>query len=312
MQIIIIASAVWLAFLATCGAATPLLPGTEQEVIKAFLGDENTIHGASGVAIFGVASASNLDLKASYERALKGLLLAGMDRGPSFREAVEDALNKSQTAARVAAFTNATRQVHVVPESQFEDLFSDNDASVDTWLRFYEEFPNCGGFVVASRVGFDRNANLAVLFYNLKAPSAPGATRLEVLRRTGGGWRISDTAMATRPRGTNLLALTCQLRFVVAASPGTDLRALRLVVAENLGTNLVCSVPSSFRLSSSSPGWDSVGWVLQIEEPSEFVGQLLTAVQAGHPPADIFRFGRFYEVRVPEDLIGDLSFRLRF
>ena len=312
MQVVVIVNAAWLAFIATCGAATPLLPVAEHEVIEAFLGDEGTIYGARDVALFDVACAANLDLNSSYERAQKGVRLVGLDRGPAFREAVEDALNKSQTAARVAAVTNASRRVHLVPEGEFKGLFSDSDETVDDWLRFYEKFPNCSRVVITSRVGFDRSATLAVLFYSLKEPSPPGATRLEVFRRAGERWKISDIAVAARQRGTNLLALTCQLRYFVAASPGSDLAALKLEVAENQGTNLVCSVPRPFKLASSPPGWDSVGWVLQIEAPAAFAGCLLTAMQDDYPPADIFRFGRLYEVSVQRDLIGDLSFRLRF
>ena len=113
-----------------------------------------------------------------------------------------------------------------------------------------------------------------------------------------------------------LVSVRCELRYYVAHFwPEGASQPLALQVVENQGTNLVCSVPRSFRLAKSSAECvDFAGWVLQVVEPAEYAGQPLTAILYDYLPSpfDVFRVGRRYETAVPKNMIGDLNFRVRF
>jgi len=292
-----------------CRAATPSLPAAEQEVVQAFLGQEDAL--GTEVAVFEIASAAKLDFNGSYQQVQKATHREIPDRGHAFVEAVEDMLKRSQTAGRITEITNAHRRVQLIAQDAFKSIFLENDAAYDDWTLFYDRFPNCGRIVALSRVGFDQRATTAVLCYAMKEPERPGITRFGVLRRAGGRWLISESRRVMRSKGTNTVNIRCELRYYVAHYyPEGTSQELALQVVQNQRTNLVCSVPRGFRVVTNN-GLDFAGWILQVVEPAELAGQPLTAIPDDYP-SEGFRFGRLYDIAVPKDLIGDLRFRIRF
>ena len=312
----IILSAIRLTWLMTCQAAIPPLPGVEQEVIEGFVADQTGPLGNRAGAVFETASAASVDFGGSYDKLQTVLNREASDRGPTFAQALENMVKKNSTGARIAGVTNSERPVRLVSETLFKSISSDSDASYDDWLLFYDRFPGCSRVVTLSRVGLDSEGTFAVLCYGLKEPYRPGTTSFEALRREGKRWVISEFRKAMGPKALDLVPVRCELRYYIAHfSPEGASQPLALQVVENRGTNLVCTVPRTFRLAKSSAECvHFAGWVLQVTEPTEYAGQLVTAVLYDYPasPFDVFRFGRRYDAAVPKNMIGDLNFRVRF
>jgi hypothetical protein len=305
-----------LTWFVNCEAGIPSLPRAEQEVIEGFVADKTGPLGSREGALFETASAASVDFGGSYDKIQKVLNREASDRGPTFAQALENMLKKNRTGARIAGVTNSERPVRMVSETLFKSISADGDASYDDWLLFYDRFPGCSRVVTVSRVGLDSEGTFAVLCYGLKEPYRPGTTRFEALRREGKRWVISEFRKAMEPEVLDLVPVRCELRYYIAHFwPEGASQSLALQVVENRGTNLVCTVPRSFRLAKSNAEClDFAGWVLQVMEPAEYAGQLVTAVQYDYPPSpfDVFRFGRRYDAAVPKNIIGDLNFRVRF
>jgi hypothetical protein len=291
-------------------AVTPLLPATEQEVMRSLLADPQAFVRTREIAVLQAVGASNLDLTSLV---IKQSQYFPLTNAVDFSEAVQDLLRKQGQARLIAELGNTPRPVRLVQEDKFTKMFSDQDDSFDDWLAFCEQFPDCTWITALSRVGFSSKGTAAIVFYALEQPSRPAIPGFYLLRRDQGRWAITEVRRAMNREAPDAV-VTCGLRFyVVNDYPAVDSPRLILKVEYSSETNLACSVPQSYKLIHDGEALrDLTGWVLQVTEPPEYAGQLVTALRDDWWSAAMFRFGRLYVVALPREMIGTHDFRVRF
>jgi len=305
------------------GIPVPADPSPEQEVIQVLI--EKQVPDTNGTTwdqvVLETTATTQLDLRRDYPLLRANLILEGRKRGPACSEAVEDMLKKNQSEAAIRIQTNRLEHVRLVGVESFERIFAGKEDTYDEWVRFYAEFPNGRHLLVVSRVGFDSRKTRAAVCFSVRKPEENHSrARYEIFRRQGERWVVDRyprryiKGRLTPGLDDPLIVLECELRYYLVDTnePPASLHPSSLEVLKNEVTNLVCSVSNPFTLASIPVSSRQVrGFVLQVVEPKDVAGQVLT-VRADplRDPADQFEFEQRYELQIRREMLGNLEFRL--
>ncbi len=111
-------------------------------------------------------------------------------------------------------------------------------------------------------------------------------------------------------------SVVCELRYYLIGHVTSIRRTNHLEVVRSNVTNLTCSIGEPLRLIQTADTnllWDVGGFILQIVEPKDFAGQVLTVhfdgVLASGDPFKAFVPGKRYRMDVSQKDIGDTDFR---
>jgi hypothetical protein len=111
------------------------------------------------------------------------------------------------------------------------------------------------------------------------------------------------------------VTVVCELRYYLVGHVTSISPTNRLQIVCNDGTNLACSISEPLALlqrADTNVLWEIGGFVLQIVEPREYAGQVLTAhfdgPLASGDPFKAFAFGRRYKMDVSQKFIGGTNF----
>ena len=74
----------------------------------------------------------------------------------------------------------------LVPKASINRLFGKNGAG--GWKNFYSKFPDSGGFITMSAVGFNVDKTVAVVYVGHRCGSLCGGGRYHFLQKTNGKW----------------------------------------------------------------------------------------------------------------------------
>jgi hypothetical protein len=96
-------------------------------------------------------------------------------------EAIFDLLLKEKDVSRFQPKFSLPRSVRLLSEQEAKAVFRGRA----DWESFYEEFPESGGMFFASRVGFARSRNQAVVHVGRQWLGRAGSGEFVVLERTG-------------------------------------------------------------------------------------------------------------------------------
>lgn len=113
------------------------------------------------------------------------------------------------------------------------------------------------------------------------------------------------------------VTVVCELRYYLVGHVTSISPTNRLQVVRNDRTNLTCSISEPLSLprrADTNLTWEIGGFVLQIIDPAQYAGEILTAhfdgPLASGDPFKAFAFGRRYQMGVSQKFIGGTNFGL--
>ena len=178
--------------LSVCAAA-PTLTLAEQAVIEALLPQESAskkyvIEERTSISML-QSDHGALQLDNAYDTFANPLREEAKDRDKAFKEALEDFLKKNKTPVQIVFPTNALKNVELVSDATVNGFFAaKHNVKPDGWDAFYRRFPDSGGLITISRVGFDPAGTVALIYLGEQSHYRSGQGRIRVLRREGGKW----------------------------------------------------------------------------------------------------------------------------
>jgi hypothetical protein len=81
----------------------------------------------------------------------------------------------------------------MLPQAEFEQIFLHRKGSV--WTTFQEAYPEAGGMIIFSRVGFDEKGEKALAEFGFRCGDLCGAGGLYLLVREDGSWKVQEELM---------------------------------------------------------------------------------------------------------------------
>jgi hypothetical protein len=82
----------------------------------------------------------------------------------------------------------------MLPQEEFEQIFLRRKGSV--WTTFQEAYPEAGGMIIFSRVGFDEKEEKALAEFGFRCGDLCGAGGLYLLVKEDGNWKVQEELMA--------------------------------------------------------------------------------------------------------------------
>ena len=83
----------------------------------------------------------------------------------------------------------------LMPREEAEKLFRQEGEEGAKWDEFQATYPEAGGLVMFSRVGFGANEDRALVVMGFRCPGLCGAGGLYLLAKEEGSWKVIDTLM---------------------------------------------------------------------------------------------------------------------
>jgi hypothetical protein len=81
----------------------------------------------------------------------------------------------------------------MMPQEKFEEIFRRGGS---VWTRFQAEYPEAGGMIIFSRVGFDAKGDKALADMGFRCGDLCGAGGLYLLVKEDGNWKVQETLLA--------------------------------------------------------------------------------------------------------------------
>jgi hypothetical protein len=75
-----------------------------------------------------------------------------------------------------------------VPQSDLDKMF-DNGHVIDGWKKFYERYPNSGGFYQFSAIAYDKTGTTALVYLAHSCDGLCGRGRYVIIKKIAGKWR---------------------------------------------------------------------------------------------------------------------------
>jgi hypothetical protein len=82
----------------------------------------------------------------------------------------------------------------MLAQEEFEQIFLHRKGSV--WTPFQEAYPEAGGMIIFSRVGFDKKEEKALAEFGFRCGDLCGAGGLYLLVKEDGNWKVQEELMA--------------------------------------------------------------------------------------------------------------------
>ena len=109
------------------------------------------------------------------------------------QETIDDYAAKRKEAYQLQDAFDPKLKHTLFKKAEFEEMFKD---IMGGWEAFYKRFPDSGGFVGFSRVGFDPAMNQALVYVEHGCGSLCGTGHYVLLDKGEGGWKIAKRFMA--------------------------------------------------------------------------------------------------------------------
>lgn len=178
-----------LLFPAAGPAASPSLAPPEQEVIQALIFADGAQLKPLRV-LNDTTSIRGVQFGKSHDELAKMLRDQAKDRSPEFKAALEDFLAKNKTPVKITMPTNGPGRVELIAKNAVDEIFSRStrDKQPSGWNLFYQKFPGSTGLITVSRVGFDPQKNIAIVYLGEQSHFLAGHGSIRVLKREGKKW----------------------------------------------------------------------------------------------------------------------------
>jgi hypothetical protein len=120
----------------------------------------------------------------SYQEFVASLLDEAKDKVPA--EVIRDFDEKNRQSHAVWPELSRHLPVRVLSREEHKAIFTANPD--DNWKRFYERYPDAPGIITVSRVGLNRDKNLALFYMGVGRGSLNAGGQLYVLKKEGDEW----------------------------------------------------------------------------------------------------------------------------
>jgi hypothetical protein len=112
-----------------------------------------------------IQETTNVDESLSFSEGVYDDYLAGQGVGKGLFETL--VANNREVAELEVRFDIAPRQVLLLTRAELSAAFTPEgqDESQATWQEFYKQYPNSGGYIQFSKVGFDRRGTEALVAF---------------------------------------------------------------------------------------------------------------------------------------------------
>ncbi len=80
----------------------------------------------------------------------------------------------------------------MMPQDEFDQIFGRGGS---VWSRFQAKYPEAGGLITFSRVGFDAKGDKALALIGFRCNDLCGAGGLYLLVKEDGNWKVQETLM---------------------------------------------------------------------------------------------------------------------
>jgi hypothetical protein len=81
----------------------------------------------------------------------------------------------------------------MMPQEEFDQVFRSKGS---VWTRFQANYPEAGGLITLSRVGFDEKGDKALAVFGFRCGDLCGAGGIYLLVKENGDWKVQETLMA--------------------------------------------------------------------------------------------------------------------
>ncbi len=81
----------------------------------------------------------------------------------------------------------------LMPQQEFDQIFRQGGS---VWARFQAEYPEAGGLITFSRVGFNAKEDQALALFGFRCDDLCGAGGLYLLVKEDDNWKVQETLMA--------------------------------------------------------------------------------------------------------------------
>jgi hypothetical protein len=123
-------------------------------------------------------------LGTSYQDFVESLLKEASDKVPAEMIRDFDAKNRQTHAVRPELGRHVP--VHLLGRAEHGKIFADGPD--ENWERFYKRFPGSPGLITVSRVGLNREKNLALFYMGVMGGSLNGGGQLHVVKKEADKW----------------------------------------------------------------------------------------------------------------------------
>ena len=104
-----------------------------------------------------------------------------------FKDALVDYKNNQTSKWLLGRRFQIERNYELVNSDTINLLFKEH--GVDGWRDFYSRYPNSGGFIIMSPVGFNKAKTLAVVYTGSSCGGLCGSWRFHLLEKLDGKWK---------------------------------------------------------------------------------------------------------------------------
>lgn len=110
--------------------------------------------------------------------------------GSLTKEILNDYNTRNHSQLELRDIFDLKAKVLLVDEKEIHDIF--RQQGVDGWKSFYQRFPDSGGFIKFSRVGFDAKRNLALIFVSHHCGGRCASGTYIILEKESNEWKIKE------------------------------------------------------------------------------------------------------------------------
>jgi hypothetical protein len=128
-----------------------------------------------------------LPLGTTFEAFRKDLLAEARGKVPI--DLIEDFCAKNKAEGQIWPALGKQLKIRLLSRKEERSIFAEGaDARRNGWKRFYERFPGSPGIITVSRVGFNRDRTMAMVYVGWQSDYLAGHGQLYVLKKQDGKW----------------------------------------------------------------------------------------------------------------------------
>lgn len=144
----------------------------------------DVIKGGKPLVIVEKTTLGALLLGTSYQEFVESLMKQASAEVPA--ELVKDFCDKNTQPREVWQELGSHVRSRLITREEQHEIFRNGPR--DGWKRFYEKYPGSPGIIEVSRVGLNRNKDMAIFYWGFQKEPLNGHGHVLVLKKQGGEW----------------------------------------------------------------------------------------------------------------------------
>jgi hypothetical protein len=104
------------------------------------------------------------------------------------QEVIDDFISKNQRRSNLKPQLDLDLRSILISDQELDEIFDNQDR--DGWQLFYNRYPNSAGIITLSRVGLNRDKNLALVYLGNQYDRLAGEGFFILLSNNNGAWMV--------------------------------------------------------------------------------------------------------------------------